>query len=270
MVASNSFKYDPFGRRIYKSSSTATSVFAYDGDNLIEEANSSGTVVVRYSQGLNIDEPLAMLRSSATSYYDADGLGSITSLSNAAGSLAQIYQFDSFGKQTASSGSLTNPFQYTARESDPETGLYYYRARYYDPSSGRFSVEDPLKFFGGDINFYRSVWNHPINFRDPRGLWGAGVFGTAGAFGGVGGNGIAGATGTVGGVYISDPSAPLGFTSAGYLSLGAFGGDHGAFGTPGSCSSVGGNHGAGVGAGVGAGFVVTNANSINDFSGTFD
>jgi uncharacterized protein RhaS with RHS repeats len=131
-----SFKYDPFGRRIYKSSSSATSVYAYDGDNLIEEANSSGTAVARYSQGLNIDEPLAMLRSATTSFYNADGLGSITSLGNGAGTLAQTYTFDSFGKETASSGSLTNPFQYTAREFDPETSLYYYRARYYDASEG--------------------------------------------------------------------------------------------------------------------------------------
>jgi len=143
-----SFKYDPFGRRIYKSSSSGTSVFAYDGDNLVEETNSSGTAIARYSQGLNIDEPLAMLRSSTTSFYQADGLGSITSLSNTTGSLAQTYTFDSFGNQTASSGSLTNPFQYTARESDPETGLYYYRARYYDASTGRFVSEDPIGFRG--------------------------------------------------------------------------------------------------------------------------
>jgi YD repeat-containing protein len=99
-----SFKYDPFGRRIYKSSSSGTSVFAYDGDNLIEETNAAGAVVARYSQGLNIDEPLAMLRSSATSFYHADGLGSVTSLSGAAGALAQTYTFDSFGKQTATTG----------------------------------------------------------------------------------------------------------------------------------------------------------------------
>jgi hypothetical protein len=111
------FKYDPFGRRTYKSSSTATSIYAYDGDNFIEETNSSGTAVARYSQCLNIDEPLAMLRSSTTSYYQADSLGSITSLSSGAGSLAQTYTSDSFGKQAASSGSLTNPFQYTAQES---------------------------------------------------------------------------------------------------------------------------------------------------------
>jgi len=82
-------------------------------DNLIEETNSSGAVVARYSQGLNIDEPLAMLRSSTTSFCEADGLGTVPSLTYAAGALARTYTFDSFGKQTASSGSLTNPFQYT-------------------------------------------------------------------------------------------------------------------------------------------------------------
>ncbi len=58
-----SFKYDPFGRRIYKSSSAGTSVFGYDGDNLVEETNAAGAVVARYSQTQNIDEPLAVRRS---------------------------------------------------------------------------------------------------------------------------------------------------------------------------------------------------------------
>ena len=163
-----SFKYDQFGRRIYKSSSSGTSIFAYDEDNLIEEANASGAVVARYSQGLNIDEPLAMLRSGTTSYYQADGLGSLTSLSNTAGALAQTYTFDSFGKQTASSGSLTNPFQFTGRESDSETNLYFLRARYYDPAIGRFLSEDPIGFKGG-IDFYRYVRNNPVRFTDPSG-----------------------------------------------------------------------------------------------------
>jgi RHS repeat-associated protein len=164
------FKYDPFGRRIYKSSSTATSIYAYDGDNLIEETNSSGGVVARYEDTQNIDEPLAMLRSATTSYYQADGLGSITSLSSGAGALARTYTFDSFGNQTASTGSLTNPFQYTARESDSETGLYYYRARYYDPSAGRFLREDPIRFGGGN-DFYPYVANNPVKRKDPFGLW---------------------------------------------------------------------------------------------------
>src|SRR2546427_5447083 len=133
-----SFKYDPFGRRVYKSSSSGTSIYAYDGDNLVEETNASGAAVARYAQNLNIDQPLAILRNGATSFYNADALGSITSLANGAGSLAQTYSYDSFGKSVSSSGSVTNPFQYTARELDPETNLYYYRARHYDTASGRF------------------------------------------------------------------------------------------------------------------------------------
>jgi len=161
-------KYDPFGRRIEKSSSTATSVFAYDGDNLVETVNSSGGVVARYTQGENIDEPLAMQRGTTTSFYEADGLGLITSLSNTSGALAQTYTYDSFGNQTASSGSLTNFFRYTAREFDTETNLYYNRARYLDPATGRFISEDPIGFDGG-VNFYDYVADDPINYLDPSG-----------------------------------------------------------------------------------------------------
>jgi RHS repeat-associated protein len=144
-------------------------VFAYDGDNLVKETNSSGTVVARYTQTEDIDEPLAMLRSGATSYYHADGLGSVTSLSSSTGSIANTYTYDSFGNLTNSTGSLTNPFQYTARESDSETGLYYYRARYYDLITGRFISEDPVAFDGSDVNFYAYVSNSPVVFMDPMG-----------------------------------------------------------------------------------------------------
>src|SRR6266566_41169 len=170
-----SFKYDPFGRRIYKSSSAGTSVYAYDKNNLIEETNSSGTAVARYAQALKMDEELAMLRNGTTSYYEADGLGTATSLSNAAGALAQTYTFDSFGNQTGSSGSLVNPFQYTAREFDSETNLYYFRARYVDPSTGRFLSEDPLGFGADWGSLYRYAYGNPTNFVDPLGMTGQGT-----------------------------------------------------------------------------------------------
>lgn len=164
------FKYDPMGRRIEKASPTTTSVFAYDGDNLIETTNSSGILVARYAQTLNIDEPLAELRSSTTSYYEADGLGSITSLTSAAGAVANTYAYDSYGNLTASSGSVSNPFSYTGREFDIETGLYYYRARNYDPSAGRFLSEDPIGLNQGSSNYYSYVINNPIALVDPEGL----------------------------------------------------------------------------------------------------
>jgi len=166
-----SFKYDPLGNRIYKSSSAGTSIYAYDDKNPIEETNASGAVIARYTGTSDeVDQPLAMLRSGVTSYFHQDGLATVTSLSNTAGALAQTYTFDSFGKQTASSGSLTNPFQYTAREFDPETSLFYYRARYYDPAAGRFISEDPIRNRGG-LNYYRYVRNNATNLADPTGLY---------------------------------------------------------------------------------------------------
>ena len=166
------FKYDPMGRRIQKAfttgSTTTTTNYLYDGDNDIEELNASGTTLARYSQTQKVDEPLAESTSGATSYYEADGLGSITSLTNGSGTIANSYTYDSFGKLTASSGSLTNPFRYTARELDPETGLYCLRARYYDPNTGRFLSEDPIGFRGG-INFYGYVGNNVTNRTDPEG-----------------------------------------------------------------------------------------------------
>jgi YD repeat-containing protein len=113
----DTFKYDPFGRRICKSSSAGTSVYAYDGDSLVEETNSSGTVVARYSQGLDIDESLAMLRGGATSFYQADGLGSVTSLTHSVGVVTQAYTYDSFGNTIATTRSLVNSFRYTGRRS---------------------------------------------------------------------------------------------------------------------------------------------------------
>lgn len=147
-----SFKYDPFGRRIYKSSSAGTSIYAYDAINLVEETNSSGSVVSRFAQGDDVDEALAMLRIGATSFLHSNGVSSVTSLSNSAGSLAQTYAYDSFGMQTASPGSLTNPFRYTGREWDTETSLQFSRARYFHNSTARFLSEDPVGFKGG-VNF---------------------------------------------------------------------------------------------------------------------
>jgi len=109
--------------------------------NVLEEVDGSGNVLARYVQNLGIDEPLAETRGSTTSYYDADGLGSVSSLSNSSGALVNTYSYDSFGNLTASSGSVTNPYRYTGREFDSETGAYYYRARYYQSDVGRFLNE---------------------------------------------------------------------------------------------------------------------------------
>jgi len=164
------FKYDPFGRRIQKSSSSGTTNYVYDGANVLEEVDNSGNTVARYVQGLGVDTPLAETRSGTTSYYEADSLESVTSLSNSSGALANTYTYDSYGNLTASTGMIANPYRSTGRDFDSETGVYYYRARYYDPAIGRFISEDPLREDGGSPNFYGYVGNSPTNFTDPLGL----------------------------------------------------------------------------------------------------
>jgi RHS repeat-associated protein len=163
-----SYRYDPMGRRIQKISPTGTVNYIYDGANIVEELDASGNVLAKYTQGQGVDEPLAVTRSGSTSYYQADGLGSITSLTNSSGAIVGTYTYDSFGNQTTSTGTVVNPFRYTGREFDTETGNYFYRARYYDPTTGRFLSEDPDGFAAG-INFYPYAENNPLRFRDPSG-----------------------------------------------------------------------------------------------------
>lgn len=78
------------------------------------------------------------------------------------------YSYSPFGLTEVYGEQSDNPFQYTGRENDG-TGLYYYRARYYDPQAGRFISEDPIGFVGG-INFYSYVGNRPTYWIDPMGL----------------------------------------------------------------------------------------------------
>jgi len=165
------FKYDPIGRRIEKVAPTSgTTIYAYDGDSMTAEFGAGGNLLAYYTQGAGIDEPLAITETGGSYFYHADGLGSITSLTSGSGQPANSYVYDSFGNLTASTGSITNPFQYTGRELDSETGLYYYRSRYYDTIAGRFIREDPLRFKAG-INYYRYTKNSPVNFADPHGLY---------------------------------------------------------------------------------------------------
>jgi len=112
--------------------------------------------------GPGVDEPLAVrdLASGQSYYYSADGLGSITDLTDVSGNVVQSYLYDSFGNIVQQTGAVENFYTYTGREFDAETGLYYYRARYYDAAIGRFLQEDPIGFAGG-INFYSYVLNAP-------------------------------------------------------------------------------------------------------------
>jgi len=108
----------------------------------------------------------------AVYYYHFDGLGSIAGLSSASGGLVERYSYDVFGKPDTTS-SVGNPYLFTGRRYDTETGLYYYRARYYNPQIGRFMQPDPIGYFAG-LNLYTYCENGPTIWIDPLGLmrWG--------------------------------------------------------------------------------------------------
>ena len=170
------FTYDPLGRRLEKTAAGATTLFAYDGEDVLHQ--SSGAVSRTYIHGPSTDEPLAHEEAGAFRYYHADGLGSIVKLTDASGTVAHAYQYDAWGNVEVGPG--TAGYTFTGREWDPETGLFYYRARYYDPKIGRFLSEDPIRFLGG-FNFYSYVGNKPVNRIDPSGLAAGAPFPTADA-----------------------------------------------------------------------------------------
>jgi RHS repeat-associated protein len=109
----------------------------------------------------------------------------VTRLTDAAQASAKTYRYDAFGRTTTETGSLSNPFQFTGRERNYGGSLYYYRARTYDPDTGRFTGKDPAGMADG-TNRYAYAAGNPVNFGDPSGLVRKGKIG----YGGGGGNGV--------------------------------------------------------------------------------
>jgi len=161
------FTYDPLGRRVRKVTAGVTYSYVYSGMDILQEAVAAATY--RYVHGPGIDEPLARIdaATNAVEYYHADGLGSVVRTTNSAGAVVSSRQYDAWGNPEFAADQAD--FAFTGREWDPETGLHYYRARYYDSRIGRFLSEDPIGF-GGGANFYAYVGNAPATAVDPMGL----------------------------------------------------------------------------------------------------
>ena len=104
----------------------------------------------------------------AVYYYHFDGVGSVIALSDVNSVIVERYSYDVFGKPSNTSD-VNNPYLFTGRRYDDETGLYYYRARYYDYATGRFLQTDPVGYTAG-LNLYSYVGNNPLNWVDPLGL----------------------------------------------------------------------------------------------------
>jgi RHS repeat-associated protein len=164
-----SYAYDAFGRRREKTVDGAVTRYVYAGDRVLEEYDGANVLQRRFVHGPGIDEPVSMAATGATYYYHFDKLGSVVGLSDAGGNLVETHTYSPYGKVDTPSA-VGNPFHFTGRRLDPETGLYHYRARSYDPGLGRFLEVDPVRHVGG-INLYAYVQNDPLNFLDPFGLF---------------------------------------------------------------------------------------------------
>lgn len=189
------YAYDAANRLIQASRGGLVSTYVYDGDgNKVEQTlgdksfkfvNDVATVLpvilfeygpafdINYVYGLNL---ISQASSTFQHFYQYDGLGSVVNLTNFSGGPAASYAYDPWGapQKGGNASTVRNRFRFTGEELDDFTGLYYLRARWYDPSVGRFISKDP---FGGlilrpqTLNNYTYVANNPINLVDPLGLF---------------------------------------------------------------------------------------------------
>jgi len=176
-----SFGYDPLGRRAQKSVGGTTTSYLYDLLNVVQE-QSGGAPTANLLTGLQIDEIFSRTASDGTRDFLRDGLGSTLALTDTGAAVQTTYTYDPFGNPTSTGSPSTNPFQFTGRENDG-TGLEYFRARYYSPSTDRFISQDPLmcgvthtvavqalirdpQFLDG----YAYVDDSPVTYSDPTGL----------------------------------------------------------------------------------------------------
>lgn len=167
-----SYTYDSASRRHSKTIPNGTvTTYCYDAGGLpnVLVDYEDGVWVRAFVYGPGVDEPLCMIEPDGDIYYyHQDGLGSVVALSGSAGELAERYYYDVFGQPDQPSN-LENPYLFTGRRYDSESGLYYYRARMYHPELGRFLQTDSIGYEDG-INWYGYCKNNPGNWSDPSGL----------------------------------------------------------------------------------------------------
>ena len=167
--ALTSYGYDGLGRRVRKTVDGVTTRYLLDGDHVITELASTNQVAAHYTYYPGVDQPHSMRRDGSTYYFAYDLSGQVTALLNSGGTVVRTYIHSPLGGPIAETGSVQNSSRSDGRAWDAESGLYYNRARFYEPAAGRFISEDPIGLAGG-VNPYQYAVGDPVNLSDPSGL----------------------------------------------------------------------------------------------------
>jgi RHS repeat-associated protein len=166
------YEYDVDDQRVSKTVNGVVENYYLDGSQIAFVTDEVGNQLFHYLYGLNVDQVLAQDSPTGMVWSLADRLGTVDTLADAGGTVVDKRTFDSFGRLLSQTNpSLNFRYGYTGRELDLESGLAYYRARYYDPQVGRFISVDPAGFGAGDTNLYRYVGNNSMMYTDPTGMW---------------------------------------------------------------------------------------------------
>ncbi len=160
-----SFQYDPMGRRVERTVNGETTAYVYDGVQAIGEVR--GGQITTLLTGLAVDEAIARYAPTGRLTQLGDHLGSVVRQINEAGSTQSTAAYSPYGEAAITGDEQQNSTGYTGREND-KTGLYFYRARYYDPILKRFISEDPIGIAGG-LNLYQYVGGDPVSYVDSDG-----------------------------------------------------------------------------------------------------
>ncbi|MDR5726685.1 MAG: RHS repeat-associated core domain-containing protein [Terriglobia bacterium] len=171
--------YDGDGNRVAKSVSGVVTRYLVDDLNptgypqVVDELNGSGAVTRTYTYGLQrISQNQVISNTWTPSFYGYDGMGSVRQLTNSAGAVTDTYEYDAFGNSFTVSGTTLNNYLYRGEQYDPDLGLYYLRARYYNPLTGRFMSTDPNEgntFDPKTLHKYLYAGGDPVNMKDPTG-----------------------------------------------------------------------------------------------------
>ncbi len=167
-----SYEYDIDDQRVKRTINGVVENYYLDGEQIAFVTDGGGNETFHYLDGTNIDEVLAQDTPTGMMWSLSDRLGTVDALTDASGVVVDKRTFNSFGRVLSETNPLVQfRYGYTGRERDLESGLEYYRARYYDSANGRFISVDPAGFGAEDTNLYRYVGNSSTMYTDPSGMW---------------------------------------------------------------------------------------------------